>query len=179
MPHVPLDPAKLLSLFSSTSLSCNSQNALVTFNGHAGRQGVVQSSAVGSATVTNAPKRRTNPTPSSILTTPNSGSIITNDGLTLPTATPSAPSAASANGSKSLVVSENALDFARITVLFILQEKNSLDAAVTAQDRLQTAFSSDRSSSNVDVGNGITVKFSCNIIDLGGGKRIGSSKDLC
>ncbi|KAH0543732.1 hypothetical protein FGG08_001914 [Glutinoglossum americanum] len=180
---IPLDSATILSLFSSSNLSCTSQNALVTFNGHASRftQDSIQSSAVGSATITDAPSKRANPsepTASSILTIPDDISFSLFSGTLQ--AAPSATSVTSPGGQgspKYYIVNDTMLDFARTSVLFVFQEKNSLDAAVLAQGRLQNAFTSDRSLSNVDVGNNITVRLSCNTLDLGDGKKIG--KDSC
>jgi hypothetical protein len=177
---VPLDSAKLLSLFSSTNLSCTSQNALVTFDGQASH--VLQDSV--HPTITNAPIKRTNPSgldPSNIITVSESFTYTIPD-TTSSQATPSASSAANASGQgapKILVVNDTVLDFARASVLFILQNTSSLEAAITAQGRLQNAFSSAKSLSNVNVGNNITVEFGCDTIDLGGGKKVGSGKGSC
>ncbi|KAI9779823.1 MAG: hypothetical protein M1839_007136 [Geoglossum umbratile] len=177
---IPLDSARIFSVFSANNLSCTSQNALVTFNGRPSRisQNSVQSSSTRSATITNAPNKRTIPTASGILTV-SSLSYTYYDSASQTTASAPTPSAGGQGNPKVLVVDEIALDFARVSVLFVLQEKKSLVAAVTAQDRLQSAFNALRGSPRVDVGGNITVEFDDMSIDIGGGKEVGCGKPQC
>jgi hypothetical protein len=177
---VPLNSATIISLFSANGLSCTSQNALVTFDGRPSPavQGSVQSSTAQSATITNAPTKRSNPTASSILTVPNLSYIYYDSSSQTMVATPT-PSASSQGDSNYLVVNDIVLDFARVSVLFILQEKKSLAVAVTAQGRLQNALNVPRGSPKVDVGSNITVEFNDMTIDLGDGSKVGCGKPRC
>mgnify|MGYP007079361315 FL=1 len=103
-------------------------------------------------------------------------------------------------GGNVFTVTEDRLDFARVAVLYVLQEV-TIDAAETAQQSLQRFFtaaegsrlggsgtenSDGRSSSspasgvsleqarNVTIGEGRTVDLVGFVIDLGDGRRVGS-----
>jgi len=71
-----------------------------------------------------------------------------------------------------VAVTEEVLDFARVAVLFILQQE-TLDSAVTAQSALQRFFSSDTTTDaaaqNVNIGNGNTVNLVAFSVHLGNG----------
>ncbi|KAL8975386.1 MAG: hypothetical protein Q9197_000367 [Variospora fuerteventurae] len=77
----------------------------------------------------------------------------------------------------------NVLDFARVAVLFILQERN-LDTAVLAQESIQTVFSPAASGEDMnfnasvkDVGAGIMVDWLSLRLDLGNGRVFGDRGD--
>jgi hypothetical protein len=74
------------------------------------------------------------------------------------------------------VVTEEVLDFARVTVLFILQE-NALDSAITAQSNLQKFFSQQSfenlAALNVSMGSGGSVNLVEFRVVLGNGTVVG------
>ncbi|KAJ4362144.1 hypothetical protein N0V95_001492 [Ascochyta clinopodiicola] len=130
--NIPLDATRILSLFSSLSLSCAAENALITFNGLASRSvpPTDQSINLGSSLLTrNLP----------VLHLPHPiGKVQARQD-----ATP---------------ISSNttAVDFARAGVLFALQQTGKLDTAATAQDNIQEFLTSNRNGNSntntVDIG---------------------------
>ena len=66
----------------------------------------------------------------------------------------------------------NALDFARVGVLYILQER-SLAAAVTAQERLQTFLTNVQSVSRINLVDGIGLDLQLHMIIFSNGTAIG------
>lgn len=74
-------------------------------------------------------------------------------------------------------MTEEVLDFARVAVLFVLQQEQ-LDAAVTAQSSLQHFFSlesfDNQAAQNLSLGNGNTVNLLDFSVDLGNGS-VGST----
>ncbi|KAI9769376.1 MAG: hypothetical protein M1840_004078 [Geoglossum simile] len=177
---IPLNSTTILSLFTTNGLSCTSQNALVTFDGRPSPvvQGSAQPSIAQSTTITNAPTKRSIPTTSSILTVPDLSYIYYESASQTEDPAP-APTASGQGSSNSLVVDEIMLDFARVSVLFILQEEHSLAAAVTAQTRLQNAFNVRGGSPRVDVGGNTTVGFNDMTVNLGDGREVGCGKPRC
>ncbi|KAI7713018.1 hypothetical protein KC353_g7847 [Hortaea werneckii] len=187
---VPLNAETVLGLFSGSDLSCNSENALVTFNNHAGakrsldkvsplaptlygRQASSTTSATNHAATSNGIVYETGSPPgvSSSASASSSTSATT-------TTTPST----SASPSSSIKDDSTTLDFARIAVLYVLQAAGELNPAVTAQRNLQSYFEDGRTSSgrtidpsNVSLGGG----YSCNLtgysIILKNGTTVGSS----
>ena len=159
--HIPLSVSTLLTLFSTTGLTCNSENALVTF-------GTVpspsQSQSSPTAANTNVQKRdspiladNSGPTPTavalSVATTVN--------GLVFATSSTPSPSGGSSSGggqpaSSPFFVDEDALDFAGVSVLFVLQQ-TSLDKAITAQQRLASFLGNFQTTSTVNLANGLGV----------------------
>jgi hypothetical protein len=69
-------------------------------------------------------------------------------------------------------ITQQVLDFARVAVLFVLQQED-IDNAVTAQSELQHAFSldelSNKAARNVSIGAGNTVDLISFSINLGNG----------
>lgn len=130
--NVPLDATRILSLFSSLSLSCAAENALITFNGLTSRSipSADQSLSLGISLPT-----RSLPT----LHLPHSASQVQARQVATP-------------------ISSNttAVDFARVGVLFALQQDGKLDTAATAQENVQDFLTSNRNGNSntntVDVG---------------------------
>jgi len=194
---IPLNSSALLSLFSTTNLSCTSENALVTFNGQSKRLARsvplldIEAALVEPFTVLPTPT----PTPrphlskekrgnsyaysyaSSTLLAPSSSSAphtMTSNGIIMAAPTGTATAANSAATPSALVVDDAMLDFARISVLFILQQTMQLDTAVSAQAGIQSLFSKgEKGAQTVKVGGGITVDFSAMQVMLSNGTAVG------
>lgn len=175
--NVPLNPSKLLSVLADVDLSCNSENALVTFRTSSIRaRAVIQTrksflikrqqrnppndasgqstraSAQSSATTTQAVRRDTTTTAAA----PS-------------TATPSARPSPSSNADKTTV------DFAKVGVLYIFQETD-LDRAVVAQQELQMYFNSGSAAQSVSVGNGIALDLEKKTVSMPDGRLVGGGK---
>ncbi|KAI9796691.1 MAG: hypothetical protein M1833_006031 [Piccolia ochrophora] len=173
---IPLSASKVLSRFSTGGLSCNSENALVTFNGLSGPASPPTNDSPTPADVKrdleHAPKASitfTPPTVAPAMATIN-GIVFASDmaPTARPTVTDSPSSRPSSNPSSSFEVDDSILDFARVSVLYILQESN-FDKAVAAQGRLQNFVALGQGSRTVDVGSGMTVDFEDLTLDLGSG----------
>ena len=190
--NVPLDPSTLMLLFKAANLSCTSQNALVTFNGRSQRRNLplvedsnhyTRPSSLAARTL--APRLTSvmdsaSPTAGVPIPGPASNAV-TSNGLVFaaPTATvtPTATTTSLSylgSGSYSTTgnaVDDNTLDFARISVLYILQ-LTTLNTAVIAQENIQmflTAFS--RSKFNVT--GPIEIDFGNFSINMGNGTIVG------
>lgn len=150
--NVPLNSTRVLSLFSQLSLSCAAQNALITFNGLASRSDVLYIRAADL-------KDDFEPTPSLPLLTfpdaardvheekrqavgapgtpsPSPSRVATNINAAQPSATPTGP----------ISSNSKALDFARVGVLFALQQAGNLDTAAKAQEAIQNLLTNNRNS---------------------------------
>jgi hypothetical protein len=197
---IPLFESVILARFNSANLSCASENALVTFDGESQRQGMANdvvippdmvSTAASSATTAANVKRGDNikPDPSSttisfpsastsngIVYDPNSPSTATTPSTTVPTDGIPAPTTATTSQTAVptalFLVTEEVLDFARVAVLFILQQEN-LDNAITAQSALQHFFSlesfENMAAVNVSLGNGNNANLLAFSLNLGNG----------
>lgn len=193
---VPLAGTAILARFNMGSLSCTAQNSLVTFDGRSGRMGggsgsaqaAVEGKGVGAAlvpafvsisviTVIPWSTRTANAggfgtIPKQDVHTVTSGTTTTTV-TTTPRPTPNSPESESGPTNyglnapmTSFSVNEEILDFARVAVLFILQE-DGINEASRAQSVLQRFFTSSDGRSrpsadeamSIDLGNG-------NMIDL-------------
>lgn len=241
---IPLSPTAILAKFNAGNLSCSAENALVTFDGQATRQGdasevvtdptgLTAAAAVGDndlpvadgvaydiVTVVESPSTTetldhptilpslpavNNPAAdagfSTIITAPTTFSTYFATTITFPrptttitptltrtitttipapTSTAGAGTGAGAVPGTNFAVTEEILDFARVAVLFILQE-DSLKDAETAQNVLQRLFStasvgmtsnsigvSIDQAKNVTLGNGNSVDLVQFRVDSGG-----------
>lgn len=177
---VPLDGTTLLGLFSGADLSCNTENALVTFNNNAGAKRDLDLAVQPTPTL----QRRETATSSAEVGAVTSNGIVFESG----TPTASTASATSTSISSSSTASSTAsssgnstsLDFARVAVLYVLQTSGELDDAVTAQENLQAYFTSGETASgqtinpaNVSLGNGFTCDLSGHSISLANGTTVG------
>ena len=172
---IPLNSTLLLTQFSATNLSCTAENALVSFNGKSQRRNAPLAPRVPDTTGT--------VTAAAVTAT---ASAITSDGILLAPSTTSTTASATATGSGSSAsasptvlpngqtwITQQDLDFARITVLYMLQE-SSLPAAITAQQALQTVLmGSTFHPGSVNVGANVTVDFLLGTVELANGTRLG------
>jgi hypothetical protein len=168
----------ILARFNAANLTCASENALVTFDGNSQRVGSAADTALDiSAT-----------TPTSVA---NSGQKVRRSPYESPYASPSTPTDAASSTTASstsvsptastipsadFTVTQQVLDFARVAVLFVLQQED-IDNAVTAQGQLQHAFSlndlSNKVARNMSIGAGNTVDLLTFTINLGNGTQWG------
>lgn len=179
---VPLMGTSILAKFNQESLSCIAQNSLVTFDGRATRTGIptaevvvdddddlsrdsqdldgqfaeiatitepalqVMTTLVGTVTVTTTITSFPTPDPTTVITssiaTPTSSFV------------PPQPTA-------TFTVTEEVLDFSRVTVLYILQERD-LTSATGAQSNLQQFFAQASRGSEVR-GGGVTVEMATSV----------------
>ena len=195
---VPLSGTTILAKVNSGELSCREQNSLVTFDGSSSRPGgTVNTSIVDdeemdksvemralppSPAITAAPvlamasglpsleKRTTSEEePSSLLV-----DISTNTDTASPQATNSPLTKEAGDNSPEFNVTQEVLDFARVAVLYVLQEQ-SFDDAETAQNDLQRFFSdsgkgiTERQAYNLTIGGSNTVNLVGYRLDLGEG----------
>lgn len=156
--NIKLDRAMILAVFSNEGISCTAQNALVQFNGESmpstnGRRSIDKS--LGLLQMRQELTIDTSPTP---------------------TTSGTAPSATSSSGASSetrtAVVDSDAVDFARVTVLYLTSAGN-LSVAESAQSRLQTAFSGGIDFGDLAVGSDITVNFNNRSIRMADGDIVG------
>lgn len=186
---VPLNGTAIIGLFSANNLSCSTENALVAFGGLSSRSLArdyysPKDETYGATATLN--KRQD--------TTPAAGSAVTSNGIVFESGSPkstSTSSAASSTASTSSTSSSSSesssssntttLDFARIAVLFILQNSGQLSDAATAQENLQEFFSSGTTSTgqqiiatNITLGGGYTANLDEHNIVLPNGTTVGS-----
>jgi len=184
---IPLFSTVILARFNAANLSCLSENALVTFDGLSRRIGAANAVIVPSATADNtivstAPARArrqegedTTSAPPASVTAP--GDVVADTATRsapfvspLPTSTLSG--APSASPTATFVITEQILDFARVSVLFVLQQQQ-LDSAVTAQSQFQRFFSAqsitNNDARNISLGNANSANLIDFRIDLGEG----------
>ncbi|KAF4628133.1 hypothetical protein G7Y89_g10019 [Cudoniella acicularis] len=192
---IPLSETVILARFNSANLSCTVENALVTFDGESERQGnandaVTPSSMASPAasSITSAPNRRGISLPDSTIIPISSSAAsaasaaasstisIMIDSSSAPTrtstATSSPSSAPSASPSAAFAITEEVLDFARVAVLYVLQQEQ-MASAVTAQSALQKFFNpssfTNAAAMNVSLGNGNTINLVGFTINVGNG----------
>ncbi|KAK1082322.1 hypothetical protein LTR48_007040, partial [Friedmanniomyces endolithicus] len=191
---VPLDGQALLGLFAEQNMSCHSENALVTFGNSAGsRRGLSDDRGV-EVVVEPTPTVRKRQT-----ATTGSDGAATSNGIIYETGAPSSstpaasasafasatPSASSSSSSSSSTTNTNpnsttTQDFARIAILYVLQSSGQLSTAATAQEELQSYFSSGRTTegqqvnpANVTLGGGFTCDLGGWRIGVGNGTVVG------
>ncbi|KAI0154188.1 hypothetical protein GGR57DRAFT_119431 [Xylariaceae sp. FL1272] len=240
---IPLEATEIISKFSSSNLSCNSENALVTFNGVSAAvenqvtdsidigdddssltQAVVTglraneritltvqpdsdatiilSEPAGSGSVfvstltapttftgqvttilvksyTATPSTETTETGYPTGTPPTTMSTSTTSKPTSTSTTSSTTTSTSSSPTATFTASDQTLDFARVAVLYVLQEK-SVEEASAAQNELQSFFSSNPTTAtakNVTVGDNTSVDLVNYIVDVGAGKVGGNNSD--
>jgi hypothetical protein len=165
---IPLFESVILARFNAANLTCASENALVTFDGNSQRVGSAADTALDISATTptsvanSGQKVRRNPYESSYASTTASST--------------SASPTASITPNADFTVTQQVLDFARVAVLFVLQQED-IDNAVTAQGQLQHAFSlndlSNKVARNLSIGAGNTVDLLTFTINLGNGTQWG------
>ncbi|KAH8686145.1 hypothetical protein BGZ60DRAFT_523403 [Tricladium varicosporioides] len=185
---IPLSDSIILARFNSASLSCSTENALVTFDGESQRKGnandVVTPTTTASssaASITSSPNRRNveadpvSPRAASVTTgiVVDTSSVPTRTSTIYPSiVTSSATSSSTADPTAVFAVTEQVLDFARVAVLYVLQQE-TLDSAVAAQSALQKFFDplsfTNRAAMNISLGNGNTINLVGFTLDVGNG----------
>jgi hypothetical protein len=171
--NIPLDATRILSLFSSLSLSCTAENALITFNGLASRS-IVRDSIPIIIDTSMTPSRSLplldEPHPDQRLRQLQERQTIGDPGVPsrnpnpASTTTASEPSASPASD-QPISSNPTALDFARLGVLMALQESGELDTAANAQESIQDFLTQDRNG-NAN-GNSVNVgPFSIDLVQL-------------
>ncbi|CZR70041.1 related to cell wall mannoprotein [Phialocephala subalpina] len=174
---IPLSESTIVARFNNANLTCASENALVTFDGESTREGNAND-VVSSGTGT---KKRWDTTSSASWSVATSAGIIYDSSThssssasktsSASTSTSSASSAAT-NPLGLFNITEEVLDFARVAVLYILQQEQ-LDSAVTAQSGLQKFFSlqsfTNMAAANVSLGNGNLVDLLAFTVNVGNG----------
>ncbi|KAF2502552.1 hypothetical protein BU16DRAFT_545850 [Lophium mytilinum] len=184
---IPLNASLLLSLFSSTNLSCTSENALVTFNGLSSRSVDVNlplldtldpPPALSAAIPTLTPRAEARHIQARQDRATSNGLIIAASATSPPTSTRTGGGSPAATGTLATVNNATALDFARVGVLLVLQESRQMDTAVAAQENLQTFFEgrSDNSDNagSVDLGSSFSIDLVNLTISLSNGTVVGS-----
>lgn len=196
---VALSATAVLSKLNSGNLSCTTQNSLVTFDGQSGslsaatdttgtsaaiiEAAAVKDDTIATITVMAGPSSTTTLTievTSSSSTTPPTTTITVTKTFTsswppassTATATTTSASSSATSSSTAFTATEEMLDFARVGVLYILQQDN-LDEATTAQSTLQMFFSSTSttisSASNISLSAGNSIDLVNFHIDAGMG----------
>jgi hypothetical protein len=159
--NIPLNSTRVLSLFSELSLSCAAQNALITFNGLASRSEHTEKRFLHSINLRHAlePSRSLpilhHPHPAQVLEQNSKRQAIGAPGTPGPAVTKAAQQAA-ATPTQPVSSNVKALDFARMGVLFAMQETGQLDIAAKAQESIQSFLTSNRNgnagTSNINMG---------------------------
>lgn len=199
---IPLSGTAILAKLNTGDLSCMAQNSLVTFDGHSIRIGAASSpveskeeklevagekrEATSSVSVITVSQGEAEATLVVDVGTP-SGFAPTDGGASAtaePTATrttgdgdePSITAAPTGKPTDDFIVTEEVLDFARVAVLYVLQEEN-IDSAGTAQTKLQAFFSNADSkagvtksqATNVQIGGDNSINFIAYTMNIGKG----------
>lgn len=171
---IPLSGTAILSKFNAADLSCIAQNSLVTFDGEATRVGDastkikdnVSNAAVNAAAVVGLPVLTLtldNPEPTSTGTPVYNAETTATSTFLLPRST----STSTSTLEMAFMVTEQVLDFARVAVLYVLQEQGS-SSAEKAQTELQTFFAL---ANKVKTGDSATTKDAASL-------RIGGSNTI-
>jgi len=173
---IPLSGSAVLARFNAANLTCESENALVTFDGsaeHVVEDSATTTSSASAAALATAIARRDSTTN---VWTETSYSVATSI-LHAGTSTALVPASATAAPAANFVVTQGVLDFARIAVLYVLQE-DEVNNAITAQSEIQRFFSVSmhtNAAANVSLGNGNVINFIDLTVDVGQG-AVGNSR---
>jgi hypothetical protein len=151
--NIELDPSLLLGVFSKANLSCTLQNALVNFNGKTEPETQPEKRALK---IIRSLRIRQLEIDTSMPPT-----------VTSTTAKPSA----TASNSRELALDQDAIDFARVGVLFLAQT-DGVGVAETAHQDLDAAFRAGTDFGNVTTG-AITFQLDSRSIVLSDGEVIG------
>ncbi|KAF8538428.1 hypothetical protein BDD12DRAFT_917690 [Trichophaea hybrida] len=158
--HIELDLSLLLGVFSKGNLSCTLQNALVNFTGKTQPDVQSQSRFRREVIVDRRRQLDTDPSGSSIITDPAASPTPTGSGAS---ATPT--------GSQKKNLNQDAIDFARVAVLYLAQTE-SLRTAEEAHQNLDTTFRGGTDSGNV-TSSGVTFELDKKSIVLRNGSIVG------
>ncbi|KAI5364714.1 Putative EGF-like domain-containing protein [Septoria linicola] len=172
--NIPLDSQELLGLFSRSEMNCNVQNQLMTFNG-LNRKRLSQRTVISLTAPFELHKRQgTSDDP----TATDSGILYA---LATPT-TSSSPPAEVSSTSSTAETSQTALDFARVTVLYIFQLSRDLHTAADAQEHLQAYFRSGAGPSgqladsrNLTLGGSYSINLNDLMLSVPDGTTVGAT----
>lgn len=184
-----LSGAAILAKFNNADLSCIAQNSLVTFNGKSARLSSREFQQTDIREDMNTPSMRRSG--SRLTGHPSDHSNTYEPVLTNPhSSKPNEDTEAifvRQDDSQEFISGANSLDFARVAVLFVLQEKG-LDLAQKAQSKLQIFFTkvtqaqrsreqkiTKEEAKNVTLNGDITVNLVDFAVDMGDGKLLGGS----
>ncbi|KAJ9622693.1 hypothetical protein H2203_006343 [Taxawa tesnikishii (nom. ined.)] len=180
---IALDGSTILGLFSATNLSCTSENALVTFNGLSERslEGRSEPAAETAPTKTLLARQDSiSATVAAATAAATSNGIVFQSGS--PTATASSSAASSSASSDSSLSGATSIDFARVAVLFVLQDSGELNDAISAQEAFTDYFGSGTtetgqriSAQNITLGGGYTADLVTRTVLTGNGTTVGAS----
>ena len=205
---IPVNSTELLSLFSNSNLSCTSENALVTFNSQSSKErrfDVV--SEAGDESMTELSGDSTQPLAPVITSKPElfvplvergvPQTVATSAGIVFQQSTEtagaatvtstasatasSAPSSTPSGSSSSFKsFTQDTMDFARLAVLFVLEETSSLTSAINAQQKIQNFFLGTVTNGTLDLNYGdfnVTANFGTFAIEYANGTTLGGRGD--
>ncbi len=143
---IALDLQTLLGLFSSADMACSDENALVT--------------------LASMQQRRSTPSPvrrRASSTTSSADPATTSDGLLVNSSSP---------GSNA----DSTEDFAKVAILYVLQDSTKPAMAVQAHDKLNTYFGAETSAGHtVSLGNGYSCDLQAQTVTLADGTLVGGA----
>ncbi|KZF19298.1 hypothetical protein L228DRAFT_50444 [Xylona heveae TC161] len=181
-----LNSSALLQVFSATNLSCAAENALVAFNGKSTRFArselqypcnasmPLPPASLVSAHISNHLRHRRARTYTVVSSTLVAPTAVTSNGIILAAPTATTPSTSATPALSTLAINNTVLDFARVSVLFVLQQSMQLNVAVIAQDNIQSFLGDTSVSTNgVVVTGSIMIDFINFQLRLGNGTLFG------
>jgi hypothetical protein len=153
---IPLDSTILLSQFAKWNMTCSAENALMTFPGFASKRSASYLSPEEGFNVF-VERDEAAFTSNGIViagsATPAPAPAVTASTMTLPGAVSPAPTGGSAPGTNA-----TSRDFAKVGILFVLQDSEVIYTAVKAQEKLSTYLTSaNKEGSTVAVARNITL----------------------
>ena len=198
---IPLDGSTVASVFNANSLSCSSQNSLVTFNQKSQRRSldpdrqapipldffgvflkgerIPPSRASGGLHPSRVLEARSAPAAQTsndiIFADPGSnGGANPQPSLSASTGSPASPASPSASADSGSAITQSVVDFARVSVLFVLQEAG-YDIASQTLDRLQTLLGSGTTFDETQpaVAGNVTVDLDSLTVSFGNGTLYG------
>ena len=172
--NVELDANKMLSAFSADDLSCTAQNALVTFNGKSAPDGDAGPPLASSTPIPDSSNQKLEDLVYDTSLMPSVTDVVTSSNTPTPDPSPT-DSSPTGTVTPAPVLDEDAVDFSRVAVLFLVQDKG-LSAAVQAQEKLQHTFTMGVGYGTVDVGNQAFVDLDNRVLRLPGGISVGGAK---
>lgn len=162
--QIPLNATSILASFAASNVSCSSENTLIDFGSSPRRRAAEAASSSAPTPLVEARE----PVPQALTT---NGVVLASTASTFPTAATVSSTAAPTPTPTSSTISPSStdVDFARVAVLFVLQDTKDLNAASSAQSTLKTRLSTP-SYQSVDVGSGIVVDLTKHEITVNGTK---------
>ncbi|KAE9990438.1 hypothetical protein Vi05172_g9791 [Venturia inaequalis] len=147
---IPLSQTRLLALFSTLNMTCGSENALVTLSGSSSKRSVVDTEVDTLIPHTSPKSRRTPAATTGGLAVAASSATATPTSTIAPVVITTDASAPGTNATSK--------EFAKIGILFVLQESQSLDLAVQAQSAVSAYMTTATSTgSTVSVARNVTL----------------------